>query len=284
MIRCNLCLSSDLVLFLETSLKIVNENTIHFLDKKDKLLKCKNCGAIFLADFIMPHLNAEYKSDYYIKDFKREEHVLYLNELRLRKIKFLIDKNKSVLDFGCGKGYVLHLLDGKVKNIFGLELNEAAILNLRKENFTIYSTLEETDHKFDLITIYHVLEHMDQPKDFLNYIKFFLNENGKIVIEVPNVNGYGFKKNKDKWFYLQKEHLYYFNENSLAKLFLSLNLKVIRKYKFGGFIVIKLNKNARKKFLKLPILLNKMLIFMYFKFCDIFDLHDFIGYVLEKKC
>lgn len=283
MIQCKICASNDLGLFLSSNLLSANENEIKFSTQKDRLFRCENCGFIFLENFSIPELEKEYQNDYYLKDFQREEHVLYLNHLRLNKIKFFINSNIAVLDVGCGKGYVLFLLKKRVKSIFGTELNKASVLNLKKENFEIYNDFVEINRKFDLITVYHVLEHVAEPKVFLASVQKLLHTNGKIVIEVPNIDSFSFRKNKEKWFYLQKEHLCYFNEKSLEKLFKDLNLRIVKKYKFGGFIVTKLNIQKRKSLLSLPSFFKKPLIFMYFKFCDIFNLHDFIGYVVEEE-
>ena len=281
--QCKICNSSNLGLFLTSHLFIANENEVKLNLQKDTLLKCENCGFIFLEDFSITALEKEYQNNYYLQNFKREEHVLYLNQLRLNKINFFINKNISVLDIGCGKGYILFLLKKKVKSIFGTEINNASVLNLKKENFEIYNNFEEINRTFDLITIYHVLEHVPEPVLFLDQAQRILSVNGKIVIEVPNIDSFGFRKNKEKWFYLQKEHLCYFNEKSLEKLLKDLNLRIVKKYKFGGFIVTKLNYQKRKSLLSLPSFLKQPLIFMYFKFCDIFNLHDFIGYVVEKE-
>jgi len=82
--------------------------------------------------------------------------------------------------------------------------------------------------KFDKIFLFHVLEHIYNPIEYLKELKEKLNQYGKIFIEIPNNNdillkGYQIQEFRD--FYYQSAHLWYFNRSSLEFIFEQLNLK-----------------------------------------------------------
>jgi hypothetical protein len=108
-----------------------------------------------------------------------------------------------------------------------------------------------------------------------------LHENGRIIIEVPNIASYGFRKFGPDWFYLQREHLYYFKQKSLLALLENTGYKVEKCYSFGGFYVTK-GRSGRDKMLAIPSGLKKPLIRVYLLICDLFGRHDFIGVVARK--
>ena len=95
------------------------------------------------------------------------------------------------LDIGSSAGVFLEKIKEKfqIVNSIGIEPGfDYKKIALKK--FEIYNSIEdvlETNLKFDLISLCHVLEHIPEPKDFMNKVSLLLNENGSIFIEVPNM-------------------------------------------------------------------------------------------------
>ncbi len=134
--------------------------------------------------------------------------------------KYLL--NKSILDFGCEFGGFLKFVKNAKKK-FGVELNKNCINYLKKNsNDTIVSnSIKNIDEKFDVITLFHVLEHLPHQKDTLIELKKKLNKKGKIILEVPSANDillsiknlYSFKN-----FTFWHEHLILHTAQSLKKI------------------------------------------------------------------
>ena len=101
-----------------------------------------------------------------------------------------IIKNKNYLDFGTGLGGVLDLFKRVAKSISGIELQKEIRDYLTKSGYAMYGSLEEVPNKvkFDVISLFHVFEHLSSPLKYLKDIKDKLVEGGKIIIEVPHAN------------------------------------------------------------------------------------------------
>lgn len=126
-----------------------------------------------------------------------------------------------VLDFGSGLGgFVLKML--KYCRIFGVEVDPA----WKNVNSTLdswmYKDIEEVpDKHFDFITMFHVMEHLKDPRETIKRIIPKLKDNGKLIIEVPNADDalltmYDCEafQNFSYW----SAHLYLFNNHNLSRL------------------------------------------------------------------
>ena len=82
----------------------------------------------------------------------------------------------------------------------------------------------DSKRKFDLITMFHVLEHLENPLDDLRYLSSNLTEDGRFVIEVPNIL-YQDMSFKNKW---HKGHLFSFTEHSLPLLMNKVGLDTVK--------------------------------------------------------
>jgi len=121
-------------------------------------------------------------------------------------LRFNFNKKKSILDFGCGKGYFLYFLKKLgYKKLFGVETStsraafskELINLEISSEIYTGGKILEKT---FDFISLIHVLEHIEDPFDFLDImLEDAVNKNGVIFIEVPNIISFASKISKKTW-------------------------------------------------------------------------------------
>ena len=77
------------------------------------------------------------------------------------------------------------------------------------------------ENYFDLIVLFQVLEHIPNPVEFLNLCKKYLKTNGKIYIEVPNIDDVlitAYKIPEFKKFYYRQPHVYYYSTDTLSQL------------------------------------------------------------------
>lgn len=99
---------------------------------------------------------------------------------------------RSLIEIGCGEGAFLKIVQHNVSCIVGVEYNEQAIKASRKNGFSIY-TSDEYDaipkNYFDAVVVFHVLEHVADPVNFIKNLTTLITNNGKIYLSVPNQDG-----------------------------------------------------------------------------------------------
>ena len=212
-------------------------------DKKISVLKDKESKIIFLEKFIT---NQKYYSSLKydskkVKTLDGDVKTINLDDdkRRLRQFQKLC-VNKKILDFGCGWGVFLTKLKN-AKSLNGIELRKECIEHLKKnKKINVNSSLNNVLGKFDIITMFHVLEHMPNQTKTLKLLRNKLKKNGKIIIEVPHAEDFLLEFDELKEF---KEFTFW-SEHLILHTFYSL--KTILKQ--VGFRNIKINYFQRYGF------------------------------------
>jgi len=157
-----------------------------------------------------------------------------------------VQPEQTVLDLGCARGEITHVIAEKAKNTIGVdhsqEFIDIAQKNYRQENLEFLCLdavdyLKNTDKKFDILILSHILEHIDEPKAFLENFKNFFRY---IYVEVPDFDGtplnhYHYRKDLDlPLIYSDNDHVSEFDRYELQDLFKQCDLKILRSdYIFG---------------------------------------------------
>ena len=151
-------------------------------------------------------------------------------------------KNKKILDFGCGWGGFLKRTK-KTKSLTGVELRKECIFYIKKniKKIIVSDNLNNLNEKYDIITMFHVLEHIPYQIETLKELKKKLTKNGKIIIEVPSADDFLLKLKEFKKFTFWSEHLILHTENSLRKIlelsgFKKINIKYYQRYNFSNHL------------------------------------------------
>lgn len=202
-----------------------------------------------------------YQSEDYIShtDSKRNllEKVYHIvKSIALKRKLKLINKvsktNKNLLDVGCGTGDFIQtaLLDNWT--VSGIEPNEQArqIANQKANNnvFDVQELLKFEKHSFDVITLWHVLEHLPKLEEHISILDRLLKPNGVLIIAVPNYNSYDANYYKEFWAaYDVPRHLWHFSQNAISKLVAQAGLKVTETLpmKFDAFYVSLLSEKYK---------------------------------------
>jgi 2-polyprenyl-3-methyl-5-hydroxy-6-metoxy-1,4-benzoquinol methylase len=214
-----------------------------------KVLECRECGLVFLNNH--NHISETFYQNSGMHD-KNPDYNKWLLETkrddfrRLNAFKENIT-NKVVLDFGCGIGGFLELSKEFCKESYGLELESGLTesFNQRELNvFSDYDALVTSGIKFDVITAFHVVEHLKDPAKTLHDLSQLLNEGGELIVEVPSsadalLTLYECKPFQNFTYWSQ--HLYLFNENTLKKLSIKAGLtlkwlKHIQRYSISNHL------------------------------------------------
>ncbi|PJE68974.1 hypothetical protein COU96_02320 [Candidatus Shapirobacteria bacterium CG10_big_fil_rev_8_21_14_0_10_38_14] len=191
--------------------KNVSKKVIFYYLQRNRLIT-------FLKNKILLHL----------KHFSQmSKHKFLINWLRFWELKFFIKRRKfSLLDLGCGDGSFLHLARQHGINALGVEKTPLPHPHI------IVSSIKDLklDKKFDVVVMFHVLEHLKNPEASLKQIMTLLKKDGILVIEVPLIGNFTEKfLQKDYFAYHDKSHVNFFTKNKLLSLLNKTGFVVKRK-------------------------------------------------------
>ena len=217
-----------------------------------KVLKCHNCDLVFLSplpdemvlkDYYNEQYRIEYDGNTIEERFKSD---LDEAEIRLDRLGALLSPGIDLLEIGSGSGAFLKKSSDSGANVTGIEYDLIAQEWINKKlNLKNFESLDmlPTDQRFELIVMFHVLEHVADPIKFITDIAERLKPTGTIVIEVPNIDDallsiYGLESFKE--FYFSIAHLTYFSPNTLQRVTDAANLvgeiSCIARYGFNNHL------------------------------------------------
>ena len=155
-----------------------------------------------------------------VKNYTLKQKFLLLNSFK--------SSSKSVLDFGAGTGDFLKVCKNNNWEVLGIEPSLEARENAAKKGIYLKENLLDVGNKkFDVITLWHVLEHVENLKNTIKFLKGLLLPGGRIVVAVPNYKSYDAEFYKEYWAaYDVPRHLWHFSQKAIRKLFLEAEMVV----------------------------------------------------------
>jgi len=200
------------------------------------LLVCDTCKIHFdPASDTLPFDYYEAQSSYSGKVSSREKMEERQRNIKQRfsLMKSYLKKGMKILDVGCNDGMFLSCLIRKgLEEVTGIEASEKSAAYLKSSGLRILQgTVENVrlpKEHFDCITLFHVLEHLQNPKEGLTCIKNALKNNGIAVVEVPNIESPSALLHGESWEMIYPEHRYHFTEPTLMRLFKSAGFNIIK--------------------------------------------------------
>jgi 2-polyprenyl-3-methyl-5-hydroxy-6-metoxy-1,4-benzoquinol methylase len=155
---------------------------------KLEILECNDCGLVFLSS--CEHIDENYyeesnmSEDLNVKEWLNE--TIVDDERRFEFVKEMI-LNKDIADFGSGAGGFLMRAKELAKSVVGIELDSKIKEHYKQNRITHTADIETIeDDSLDVITAFHVVEHLSQPREILKALVRKLKKGGKLIIEVPN--------------------------------------------------------------------------------------------------
>lgn len=207
-------------------------------DRHGKLLRnvmSTVSGLIFVDPVPFENTEEFYKSEYR-KSYKgvhqpKPKHIYRAGSLalkRISRIEPLIDKSSAILDAGSSSGEFVYLMRKSGYEAQGVEANEP-YAEFSKKNLDIPVSITpfskfNSEREFDLITMFHVLEHLENPVRDLRHLANSLQTGGKMVVEVPNIL-YPDMAFYNKW---HPGHLFSYTAESLSSLMREVGLEELR--------------------------------------------------------
>jgi len=244
-------------------------NDYFLTNEKFNLVKCKNCELVFVNPQPSHHDIAKYyNSPNYISHSGTNKGIInwvytkIRNYTHQKKLKLVsaFSSGKTILDIGCGSGELLFLFKKNNWDTLGVEPNDNARTFSQKQYQLNVLKEEEIDqigsHSKDVISMWHVLEHVHDLNKRLIEIKRILKNNGVVFIAVPNMESFDATSYNAFWAaYDVPRHLYHFTPATMRKLLEKHHFLIhdIIPMKFDSFYVSMLSekyKTGKNKLLK----------------------------------
>lgn len=236
------------------------ERAFLFSQKGWTVYKCSSCGLGMLDPIPSPEeLAALYRETYFVGHYD-EGVTPGTPAMRKRlsqeghRIKFLrsFKKTGRILDIGCGRGYFLMACRERGFDVQGFDVSEDGAAYVRETLGIPVMTgkLEGAFESsvFDVVTMWHSLEHTSYPAKYLELAKHWLKPEGILVIDVPNYSGTDARLKWDEWEdWDLPYHLLHFTPRSLDTLLQRHGFVVIQRKTYHSSVI-------REKLRNIPLL------------------------------
>ena len=251
-----------------------SSNTTHFLAVKDYSVSQETFDLLYNQDLDMlithPQPSLEKLPSYYesVNYISHTDGNKSLFEKMYQFVKSIALKNKlqlinsesskgKILDIGAGVGDFLSVCKNDGWQTVGIEPSEKAKNIVKSKGVSFVEQLSELEnHSFDVITMWHVLEHVPNLEEQISELKRLIKPNGTIIIAVPNFNSFDANYYGKYWAAFDVPiHLWHFSKTAIEKLFAKekLELKKVLPMKFDSFYVSLLSekyKTGKMNYLK----------------------------------
>lgn len=207
-----------------------NENDLHkYYESEDYISHTDGKGSLFERLY------------QFIKGFALKNKINIINDLHPQKGK--------LLDIGAGTGDFLALAKAKGWDTIGTEPSQKAKSIALKKGVSFSDATEVLEkNSFDVITMWHVLEHVPDVEKQIKELKRLLKPEGTIIIAVPNFRSFDAKYYRRFWAGFDvPRHLWHFSKKAIKQLFLKEKMKVekILPMKFDAFYVSLLSEKYK---------------------------------------
>lgn len=189
---------------------------------------CSKCGSWYLSTV----LKSEYEDQYWGEAIDPDgNHRVFKNERDFKIKNWYCEtvpfvnslKPGKILDIGAGLGFFLSAIENNWDK-HALELSEYGC-NFIKENYSdikVHQGILEDgiypEKSFDVIMFYHVIEHLENPKEVLKSIRKLIKPGGTLIVGTPNIGSFGAKWFKENYRLLGPAHICLFSKDSLINL------------------------------------------------------------------
>lgn len=197
-------------------------NLTHHVWNTLDLLECTTCGLVWRRTF---DLAEGHYTDIEVAVTPEKLRDRRKNSgLRVELMKGILSSANAVGDIGSGEGTFLSVLKERYPNVqvLGIEPGDDGVTYANASGIpTIQRTLESLSQddvqQLEVATMFHVIEHLENPLEALRSLYRILPTNAWLVIETPNVRSYTYQKSNYTHPLIYPEHLYYFSPETLAE-------------------------------------------------------------------
>jgi predicted SAM-dependent methyltransferase len=228
-------------------------------EKEFEVVQCKSCGFKFTKDFPNEaNISSYYDSPEYISH--SDTHKGFVNSMYHWVRSFMLNKKTTLvnsfsstkgvlMDIGCGTGYFAGRMKQNGWDVLAIEKNPKArefvkaTWGLNPEDSELLYKISEK--KIDVITLWHVLEHIEQLNETMKQMHAVLKDDGKLIIALPNSDSYDARVYKKYWAaYDLPRHLWHFSPSTFNYLAEQHGFQIIKTVRmpFDGFYIALLSE------------------------------------------
>ena len=189
---------------------------------------------------------------HWVRDVSLDRKLKLINSFPVQQVRDKNFKERKLLDIGCGTGDFLKKAKDNDWIVSGIEPNEKArkIANSKTNNSVLKTEhlLKFETNSFDVITLWHVFEHLPNIEEYIQIIRKLLKDTGVLIIAVPNYKSYDAKFYKSFWAaYDPPRHLWHFSRTSISSLLEKFNFRLEKMLpmKFDAFYVSLLSEKYK---------------------------------------
>lgn len=236
------------------------------------VVKCEQCDLVFLHPRPDKKLGIEYFDKAYsnaegfedIGYFRDDDAIFARNQERFKIISRIPAPNKKILDFGAGQGHFVKICRDEGWSAIGIEQSNEAIKKTKEQfGFDLLYDLSSLEKRsIEIITLWDVIEHLENPREILLMLSEYLVDDGHIVIETANINSFDFHIKKKKWTFWLMDHFYYYSNYTLKYLLNTLGF-TLADYNSNESSPKPRKKRDLKKFLTLKNYIIGLKMFYY---------------------
>lgn len=210
-----------------------------YFKNDDRILKCKNCEVVFQSPKILynyPDGLEKYYSERFISPkYTSENRIKFLKKNSAEILKILNKyignpKGLKLLDIGANIGVFVNEAIKRGYEAVGIEPSKNLVSYAEGIGIPIFeSTVEKFNPRgdFEIITMFHVLEHLSSPIGVLKKLNSIHKKKGFLIIEVPNIKSYMAKKDGISWKFIAYEHIFYFSPKTISDILKNLGYKIM---------------------------------------------------------
>jgi 2-polyprenyl-3-methyl-5-hydroxy-6-metoxy-1,4-benzoquinol methylase len=202
-------------------------------------MECQGCGLAYLHPRVRSeNLEKLYPPGYYGMGTQRfrwglEKAVTFFRRRRAQRVARITPPGR-LLDVGCGRGIFLSILRENGWEVFGTELSDQAAREAR-ERFGLnvlvgaLPSLGLPERTFDVVTLWHVLEHLPDPLPTLREIRRVMRDDGWVILALPNLASWQAKLTRGYWYHLDPpRHYYFYTPRTLEKMLHHIGFRTVR--------------------------------------------------------
>ncbi|MGK0367701.1 MAG: 2-polyprenyl-3-methyl-5-hydroxy-6-metoxy-1,4-benzoquinol methylase [Thermoproteota archaeon] len=237
----------------ETEYLLTGEEDLTGKEGQFQYVTCKDCGLAYQnprihVDQIKEFYDSEYIAHRKKKDwgmltplYERAMNKHDRDKEKLVKKFAKLDKDTKVLDIGCAVGtFLLHLRNKNKCQIAGVDFKEDLTYpDFDKIDFhcgLFYEQENLKENEYDVVTMWHFLEHCYNPPKSLQKAAKVVKPGGKVIIEVPRLDSFSYTLFKDKWPGVQApQHTVMFDKENFIKMIEKNGLRVVKYLPYGAF-------------------------------------------------
>ncbi len=237
--HCPLCEQKSGSSFLQTTDYSISKETF-------TIEKCGNCQFKYTQDVAdQQHIGKYYQSEDYVSHSNTSKGII--NTLYHMVRRYMLGKKwrllkkyhqgTQLLDVGCGTGHFLNFTQNKGYQVTGIEQDPGARKFAQEQfNITAHDTQlidrNENLKKFEIITLWHVLEHVHDLKGYMSWFHKNLVDDGVLIIAVPNAGSWDACHYGKFWAaYDVPRHLWHFSASTMAQLAQLSGFKIIKTHR-----------------------------------------------------